>query len=395
MGGPLQGIRVLDFTIAQQGAYATLLMADMGAEVIKVEEPGRGEVGRLLGMDRKRGVSAYFLALNRGKKSLTLNLKSERGREVALRLARDCDVVANNFRPGVMEKLGLGYEAFREVNPRIVYASASAFGTKGRLGLKPGNDILAQAMSGLMSTTGEDETPIPTGIAVADHIGAVTLALGIVAALLARERTGAGQRVECSLLGSLLAAQSWELTHHLLTGELPAKAGRGHAHLPHIWYTYRTADGYMAVGGVYPDRWPDFCRAIGRADLETDERFAGLGGRLRGREELNGLLEEHFSTRPTAEWLERLEAADLFCAPVYDYAQVAAEPQAYDNGYLVPVQHPRLGEITAVNCPIAFSETPASAAPASPDLGEHTPEVLQAFGYAGEEIERLREEGVV
>src|SRR3989304_649857 len=182
-----------------------------------------------------------------------------------------------------MEKLGLGYEAFKQVNSRIIYAGASAFGTKGRLGWKPGNDILAQAMSGLMSTTGEEgDGPVPTGVAVADHIGAVTMALGILAALLARERTG------------------------------------------------------------------------------------GRGG-------LTRLLDEHFSTRPTAEWLERLEAADLFCAPVYDYAQVATEPQAYDNGYLVPVQHPRLGEITVVNCPLEFSETPAAAAPASPDLREHTP----------------------
>jgi crotonobetainyl-CoA:carnitine CoA-transferase CaiB-like acyl-CoA transferase len=395
MGGPLEGIRVLDFTIAQQGAYATLLMADMGAEVIKVEEPGRGEIGRILGMDRKRGVSAYFLALNRGKKSLTLDLKSPKGREVALRLARDCDVVAHNFRPGVMEKLGLGYEAFREVNPRVIYAGASAFGTKGRLGWKPGNDILAQAMSGLMSTTGEDDTPMPTGVAIADHVGAVTLALGIVSALFARERTGRGQAVEASLLGSMLAGQSWELTHYLMTGEKLPKGGRGNAHLTLLWYTYRTADGYMAVGGVYPQRWPDFCRAIGRPELETDERFAGVGDRIRGREELNRLLDDHFSTRPTSEWLERLEATDLFCAPVYDYARVAAESQGYDNGYLVPVQHPRLGEITAVNCPIAFSETPASPAPASPDLGEHTDEVLRAFGYEPAEIERLREEGVV
>ena len=395
MAGPLEGIRVLDFTIAQQGAYATLLMADMGAQVIKVEEPGRGEIGRVLGMDRKRGVSAYFLAINRGKKSLTLDLKSERGREIALRLARDCDVVAHNFRPGVMERLGLGYEAFNRANPGVIYAGASAFGAKGRLGWKPGNDILAQAMSGLMSTTGEDETPLPTGVAIADHIGAVTLALGIVSALFARERTGRGQAVEASLLGSMLAGQSWELTHYLMTGEKLPKGGRGNSHLTLLWYTYRTADGYMAVGGVYPERWPAFCRAIDRPALETDGRFAGVGGRIRGRDELNRLLDEHFSTRPTADWLERLEAADIFCAPVYDYAQVAAEPQVYDNGYLVPVEHPQLGAITAVNCPIAFSETPASAAPAPPDLGEHTSEVLQAFGYGGEEIERLREEGVV
>ena len=395
MGGPLEGIRVLDFTIAQQGPYATLLMADMGADVIKVEQPGRGEIGRVLGMDRRSGFSVYFLAINRGKRSLTLDLKSEKGREIALRLGRDCDVVASNFRPGVMEKLGLDYEAFKQVNPRIIYAVASAFGTKGRLGWKPGNDILAQAMSGLMSTTGDDDVPLPTGAAVADHMSGLTLALGIVTALLARERTGQGQKVETSLLGSTLAGQSWELTHYLVTREKQPKAGRGNALLPLVWYTYRTADGYMAVGGVPPDHWHAFCRAIAWPELETDERFAGLGGRIREKAELNRLLDEHFSTRTTEEWLRRLEAGDIFCAPVYDYAQVSEEPQVYDNGYLVPVQHPRLGEITVVNCPIQFSETPAAVGAAEPPLGEHTAEVLEGFGYGTDEIERLRQEGVV
>ncbi len=395
MGGPLEGIRVLDFTIAQQGPYAPLLMADMGADVIKVEQPGRGEIGRVLGMDRKRAVSVYFLAINRGKRSLTVDLKSEKGREIALRLARDCDVVANNFRPGVMEKLGLDYEAFKQVNPRIIYAAASAFGTKGRLGRKPGNDILAQAMSGLMSTTGEDDVPLPTGAAIADHMSGLTLALGVVTALLVRERTGVGQKVETSLLGSTLASQSWELTHYLATGEKQPKAGRGNALLPLIWYSYRTADGYMAIGGVPPDRWHAFCQAIDWPELETDERFAGLGGRIREKAELNRLLDEHFSTRTTEEWLQRLEAGDIFCAPVYDYAQVIEEPQVYDNRYLVPVQHPRLGEITVVNFPIQFSETPAAISAAEPPLGEHTDEVLEGFGYEAEEIERLRDEGVV
>ncbi len=395
MGGPLEGIRVLDFTIAQQGPYATLLMADMGADVIKVEQPGRGEIGRMLGMDRKRAVSVYFLAINRGKRSLTLDLKSERGREVALRLARDCDVVANNFRPGVMEKLGLDYEAFKQANPRIIYATASAFGTKGRLGRKPGNDILAQAMSGLMSTTGEDDTPLPTGAAIADHMSGLTLALGVVTALLARERTGVGQKVETSLLGSTLASQSWELAHYLATGEKQPKAGRGNALLTLIWYSYRTADGYMAIGGVPPDRWHAFCQAIEWPELETDERFAWLGDRLREKAELNRLLDEHFSTRTTEEWLQRLEAGDIFCAPVYDYAQVVEEPQVYDNDYLVPVQHPRMGEITLVNFPIQFSETPTAISAAEPPLGEHTDEVLEGFGYEAEEIERLRQEGVV
>lgn len=395
MGGPLEGVRVLDFTIAQQGAYATLLLTDMGAEVIKVEEPGKGEIGRTLAVDRRRGVSAYFLAINRGKKGVTVDLKSEKGREVILRLARDCDVVAHNFRPGVMEKLGLDYEAFQAVNPRIVYAGASAFGTKGPLGSKPGNDILAQAMSGLMSVTGHDDTPTPVGVAIADAVGAVTFALGIVSALFARERTGRGQKVEASLLGSMLAAQAWELGHYLLTRKPPQKAGRGNGHLAHLWYVYRTADGYMAIGGVHVHRWPDFCRAIDRPDLEADERFATVRDRVRGRAELNRLLDEHFSTRTADEWLARLEAADIFCGPVYDYERLSEEPQAYDNGYLTPVLHPRLGEITVVNSPLTFSETPASPAAAEPLLGEHTQEVLSAFGYSGDEIQALREEGAV
>ncbi len=395
MAGPLEGIRVLDFTIAQQGPYATMLLADMGAEVIKVEQPGRGEVGRLLGIDRQKAFSCYFLAINRGKLGLTADLKSEKGRELALRLARDCDVVAHNFRPGVMERLGLGYEDVRAVNPRVVYAAASAFGTKGPLGRKPGNDILAQAMSGLMSVTGEGEAPTPAGVAIADHIGAVTFALGIVSALFARERTGVGQQVEASLLGSLIAAQSWELTHYLVSRELPAKAGRGHAHLPFLWYSYRTADGFLALGGVDPGRWPGFCAAIGRPALETDERFDTHGKRIRAREQLNRLLEEHFSARPTREWLEPLEAADVFCAPVYNYEQLAAEAQVHANGYLTTMEHPRLGPIEVVSCPLQFSETPAGIRGPEPQLGQHTEEVLRGFGYSAEEVADLREAGVV
>ena len=267
MPGLLEGIRVLDFTIAQQGPYATALLADMGAEVIKIEEPGKGEVGRVLGVERKTGFSAYFLAINRGKKSLTLNLKSPKGRDVALRLARDCDVVVHNFRPGVMEKLGLGYDDIRTANAQVVYAAASAFGTKGPLGDKPGNDILAQAMSGLMSVTGDGEAPVPAGTAVADSFGALTLALGIVSALVHRERTGVGQALETSLLGGLLVMQGWELTLHMMTGENPPKAGRGHTYLLWQWYTFQTADGWIAVGGVDPSRWTAFCHAIGRPEL--------------------------------------------------------------------------------------------------------------------------------
>jgi len=395
MPGPLDGIRVLDFTIAQQGPYATLLLADMGAEVIKVEGRERGEVGRLLGIDRKTGFSAYFLAINRGKKSLKLDLKSDKGREVALRLARDCDIVAHNFRPGVMEKLGLGYEACRAVNPRVIYAGASAFGTKGPLGRKPGNDILAQAMSGLMSVTGEGEAPLPAGCAIADHIAAVTFALGIVSALFARERTGKGQEVECSLLASLIAAQSWEMTYFAMIGENPPKAGRGHTSLAWQWWTYRTADGWLAIGGVDPARWPGFCRAIGRPELVTDERFDDAGRRIRERKALNALVDARFSTRKTKEWMPALEAEDIFCAPVLDYQQVLSHEQVHANGYITSLDHPQIGAARIVPAPITFSETPVDSLNAEPAHGEHTEEVLRDFGFATSEIEGLRQERVV
>ena len=395
MAGPLEGLRVLDFTIAQQGPYATLLLADMGAEVIKVEQPGHGEVGRVIGIDRKTGFGAYFLAINRGKKSLTLELKSDRGRDVALRLARDCDIVVHNFRPGVMEKLGLGYEAFKTENPAVIYAGASAFGSKGPMGKKPGNDILAQAYGGLMSLTGEGDAPIPTGAAIADHIGALTLAMGIVSALFHRERTGKGQEIEASLLGSIMAAQSWELTLHMMNGELHEKAGRGNSLLPFQWYTFRTADGYLAIGGVSPDRWPAFCKAIDRPDLATDERWSQIGNRMRDRHEINALLDEQLSTRETGNWLPRLEEADVFCAPVMDYAQLTTGEQANANGYILDIDHPRRGPTKVIPFPLTFSDSPADSSQPEPLLGEHSETVLRDRGYSDEEIESLRSAGVI
>jgi len=376
MPGPLEGIRILDFAIAQQGGSATLLFADMGAEVLKVEPPGRGEVGRYLGIDRRTGFSCYFLAINRGKKGLAVDITTPEGRDSVLRLARDCDVVAHNFRPGVMEKLGLGYEAFREANPSIICASASAFGTKGPMGSKPGNDILAQAVSGLMSVTGEAEAPNPAGAAIADHVGALTFAVGILSALLHRQRTGVGQQVETSLLGSMMAAQSWEITHYMMTGEKPGKAGRGHTHLPWMWYTYRTADGWLCLGGVTPDRLAGFWKAIGMPEMLSDERFDSIGKMVRNRDDLNVLLDEQFSTRPTGEWLPALEAADIFCAPVLDYEQLTAHEQVAANGYTIETEHRKNGPTRVIPTPITFSQTPVDSTRPEPALGEHTREVL-------------------
>jgi crotonobetainyl-CoA:carnitine CoA-transferase CaiB-like acyl-CoA transferase len=376
MPGPLDGIRVLDFTIAQQGGYATLLFADMGAEVIKVEPPGRGEVGRVLGIARNTGFSCYFLAVNRGKKSLAVDITTPEGRDAVLRIGRDCDVIAENFRPGVMEKLGLGYDAFKAINPSAIYASASAFGRKGPMGQKPGNDILAQAFGGLMSVTGEAEAPNPAGAAMADHVGALTFATGILAALLHRERTGEGQRVECSLLGSLMAAQSWELTHYMMTGEKPGKAGRGHTHLPWMWYTYRTADGWLVLGGVTPDRLPGFWKAIGMEGMGGDERFDSMGKLLRNRDDLNALLDKQFSTKPTGHWIPALEAADIFCAPVLDYEQLTTHEQVAANGYIVGTEHRKNGPTRVIPTPISFSETPVDSTRPEPALSEHNEELF-------------------
>ncbi|MDP2948822.1 MAG: CoA transferase [Chloroflexota bacterium] len=393
---PLEGIKILDFTIAQQGAYATLLLADMGAEVIKVEPPGQGELGRILGKDRRTGISAFFLAMNRGKKSLTANLKTPKGQEIVYKLASGCDVCVHNFQPGVTEKLGLDYETIRSHNPRIIYAYASAFGKAGPKRTMAGNDIVAQAMSGLMSVTGHDDGyPLPAGVTIADHIGAVTFALGIITSLLVRERSGLGQQVDVSLLGSMVAAQSWELTYYLMTGELPPRAGRGHQQLPLIWQVFRTADGHLVLGGVDEGRWSGFCAAIGREELAHDPRFETTRGRVKNRAELFAILDEVFPTRSTAEWLEALEPADALCGPVYNYEQVVNEPQVIANDYIVPLEHPQLGSIRVVGTPIAFSETPAAIAGAEPSLGQHTQEILLGLGYGAQEIVRMGEEGIV
>lgn len=393
MPGPLDGVRVLDFTVFQQGPQATLVMADMGADVIKAEALTFGDFGRLLQIHN--GVSAYHLAHSRGKRSITLNLKSPEAVEIVKRMIPQLDVVVHNFRPGVMERLGVGYDDLRPLNERLIYAHASGWGDTGYKAKHPAFDIAAQARSGLMSMTGEDGGgPLPVGVAIADYIGAMNLAMSVIAALYAREHTGRGQRIDTSLFGSAIAAQAWELQTYMMGGR-KRRSGRGHAYLPTIWRTFQTADGWTVVGGVGDDRWPAFCQAVAMPELEHDERFANGLSRAVNILDLYKLLDDKFIAKTTAEWIDVLEAHDMICAPVQDYDGLMADTQARENGYLVDVEHPIAGSMTVVGQPWKFSDTPATIAAAAPELGQHTEEILLDLGYTWDDITALRDKKAI
>ena len=391
MGGPLAGVRVLDFTRYQQGPYATSLLADMGADVLKVEGRQDGEYGRQTERDQA-GFSAYFESYNRGKRSITLDIRCPQGREVVEKLVPAMDVVVENFRPGYMERVGLGYESLKRLNPRIIYAAASAFGPKGPLAQRPGYDHIAQAVSGLMIEQGggPGHEPQPALPGAADQVSAMLFAFGIASALVARERTGEGQRVDVSLLGSMVAFQGRQITRFLYTG----KQGRARFRRSPVYSHYRAVDGWVAIAAQDPKRWEPLCRALGHPELAVDSRFAGPWDRHAHAEELETELEAIFAERPVAEWMERLLAEDVPSGPVNDYrayledADLAAQVEA--NGYFATVDHPNLGGLRTAGIPVQMSGTPADPARPAPELGQHTEEVLLELGYSWEQIEGLK-----
>jgi CoA:oxalate CoA-transferase len=396
MAGPLTGIRVLDFTRYQQGPYATSLLADMGAEVIKVEPRVDGEWGRQTERDES-GFSAYFESYNRGKQSITLDIRTPQGKAVVERLVPRVDVLVENFRPGYMDRIGLGYEALRARNPRLVYAAASAFGPKGPLAQRPGYDHIAQAVSGLMieQAGGPGHEPVPALPGAADQISATMFAFGIASALVARDRTGTGQKVEVSLLGSMVAFQGRQITRFLRTG----KQGRARFRRSPLYSHYAAADGWVAIAAQDPKKWPPLCRALGHPELVDDPRFAGPWDRHHNAEALEETLEGIFATRPVSEWLDRLIAADVPCAPVNDYRALIAgddlTTQLEANEYLTTVEHPNLGTLRTAGIPLHMSATPPGPAGHSPELGQQTEQVLLELGYTWEEIERLRRDEVI
>lgn len=392
MAGPLSGIRILDFTILTAGGEATGFLCDLGAEIIKVE-PFSGEIGRRL-TPLPTGESTFFLPQNRGKRGIAIDLKQAEGRDIALALAGGCDAVAHNFRLGVMERLGLGYEDFRRVKPSIVYAEGTAYGPLGPDSRLPGVDILGQARSGAMSVTGE-AYPTPAGYIASDFTAAMHLAIGLLSALVWRLRTGEGQKVQGSLLGSMITAQAWELTHYLVTGTEPQPGRRGH-HLfaRSVWGTYDTADGHISLSGLDLSKLRALAEALDAPELAD---FAGLEPAARAKvlPDVVDRLRDVFKRFSTKSLYETLLGFGVRCTPVQTYAQVAEDAQVLANDYIVEFDHPKFGRTRMTGNPLRFGGTPIELAQTAPGIGEHTLDVLRETGLDDAQIASLMERKIV
>jgi glutaryl-CoA transferase len=393
---PLEGVKVIDLTRILAGPYCTQALADAGADVLKIEEPRKGDDTRGWGPPFVKGESAYFLAVNRGKRSLTLNLKEARGRELLWRLLDGADVLVENFRPGTLDRMGLGEADVRARHPRIVYASVSGYGADGPWGGRPGYDAIAQGEGGLMSVTGPaDGAPHRAGASVADVIAGMTAFQGILLALLRRERTGDGGRVDVSLLESLIGILAYHSTTWLLAGEVPQRLGNRHPNLA-PYETFEAADGYVIVGVGSDSLWRSFCAVLGEPALQRDPRFETNALRVTNYEALSAVLVPRFRTRPVEAWLSALEAAGIPCGRVRTVAEALDNPQVTARGLLLDVDHPSLGFGKYVGSPIHLDDAGRGSTRPPPLLGEHTDEVLrERLGLAPEEVTGLRRDGVV
>lgn len=391
---PLDGLTVLDLSTQLSGPYCSMLLGDLGADVIKVERPDRGDDARAF-PPFVNGESAPFMTFNRNKRSLTLNLKQPAGREICLRLAARADVLLENFRVGVAERLGLGYGQVSAVNPRIIYCSISGFGQTGPYRERGGFDLIAQGMSGLMSITGEETgPPLRVPIPLTDIGAGMFGAIGILAALRAREQTGRGQWVDTSLFETPIAWSVYEAASYFATGEVPTRLGAGHrASAP--YQPFRTKDGWLNLGAAGQQFWPKICEVLGLPELVKDPRFATNPERVKHRKELAALLQERFDRETTAHWLSRLEAEGVPAGPILTYDQVFADPQVRHREMAVEVEHPVAGRTRALGVPVKLSENPARIRRPAPTLGQHTSEILKPLGYSDDDLARLRAEAVI
>ncbi len=392
----LEGLTVLDLTQVMAGPSCCQLLGDLGAQVVKVEPAGSGDHTRQsMGHFLPHGESSAFVAVNRNKRGIAIDLKQDAGRDAFYRLARGADVVVENFRPGVTARLGVDYPTLSEQNPRLIYASISGFGQTGPYAGRPGYDLIAQAMSGIMSVTGEPGgAPVKSSIPLADLAAGLYCAVAILAACIARERTGRGQYIDTSLYEAGLALSVWETAELWATGQVPRPLGSAHR-MNAPYQAFRTRDGYITVGANNPRLWQRLCQVIGREDLLADERFTSNAGRMAHREALTTEIESALKSRDTADWEAALLEAGVPCGPLRDYAQVVQDPHTLAREMVVTMDHPVEGEIRGLGIPVKLSGTPGEIRRPAPLLGQHTDEILAGLGYSAAEISALREQGAV
>jgi crotonobetainyl-CoA:carnitine CoA-transferase CaiB-like acyl-CoA transferase len=396
LGGPLAGMKVIDLTHVMAGPTCTMMLADLGAQVIKVEKTPAGDDTRHTIPPRVGKESAAFLMMNRNKRGIALDLKTSGGKQVLRRLMAAADVLVENFGPGVMERLGFGYEAVHKQHPALIYCSLSGFGRTGPYRHRRGFDLVAQAMSGIMSFTGEraDGPPVKCGAPLSDITAGILAATGILAAYAHRLKTGQGQWVETSLFEAALVQTYWQSAIALATGIAPRAMGSAHP-LNAPYQAFEASDGWIVVGGANQTNWLRLLDALQAPELAQDARFATNADRMAHLDELSEELSRRFRTRPAAYWLEKLEQAGLPCGPVYDMLQALADPQTLARQMVVEVEHAAEGRVKALGLPVKFSNTPGKVRTGAPLYGQHTREVLREHGFTDDEISALQSEGAV
>ena len=392
--GALDGIRVIDLTQVMAGPFCCMLLGDMGADVIKVEPP-EGETTRHMQFELMPGVSAPFLAVNRNKRGITLDLKRPEAVAVLKRLAATADVLVENYRPGVTRRLGVDYETLRAINPRLVYGSISGFGQTGPYAARGGYDLIAQGMSGIMSATGSpDGPPVKVGVPVADLGAALFGVFGILCALRARRVTGRGQRVDTSLFEAGLALSAWEATEYWYTGQIPKRLGTAHR-LNAPYQAFRASDGHFTVGAANSRLWPRFCQLLGLEHLASDPRFATVGDRVKNQRELERLIEVVTARHSRGHWLARCEEAGIPAGPINSVSEALDDPHAQARGMVQQYEYPGVGSVKALGNPVKLSRSPARFYEPAPRLGEDNEAVLGELGFAAREIDALRAAGAV
>lgn len=395
MAGPLEGIKILSFGRMLSGPYTAMLLSDLGAEVIKVESPGSGDLARFSG-PLIGDISSYFLSINRGKKSLTLDLKNKGAQATVFKLVKKADILLENFRPGVMDKLGLGYQAVCEQNPAIIYASLSGFGQNGHYAQKPAFDMIAQGMGGVVSITGEPgRPPVRVGYSIGDIGASLFTAVAILAALHERHRSGQGQWIDVAMLDSQVALCENACARYFASGEVPQPLGSRHP-LFTPFQVFPTKDGYIVLIAFHDDKWQGFCKAAGKKEWVTDIRFCSNEARLENYDLYLHEMETVMQRKTTTQWLELFEAHGVMCGPVNTIAQVVNDPHILARDMIREVTHAGAGKLKVVGTPMKFSRTPCTIDKASPGLGEHTEEVLKNWlGLSQEQIKKLRELNII